>query len=87
VLDQVGDTIRERAQIKGQVRALSAEGKFSAYILIALPFGISALMFIMNPTYIGTLFTHVLGYVMLGAGGVMLAIGSFWMSRMIKIKF
>ena len=41
VLDQVGDTIRERAQIKGQVRALSAEGKMSAYILIALPFGIS----------------------------------------------
>lgn len=87
VLDQVGDTIRERAQIKGQIRALSAEGKMSAYILIALPFGISGVLFVLNPDYVGTLFSHPLGVGMLAAGGVMLAIGSFWMSRMIKIKF
>lgn len=87
VLDQVGATIRERAQIKGQVRALSAEGKMSAYILIALPFGVSAVLYFMNPSYLSTLFTHPLGLAMLVAGGVMLAIGSFWMSRMIKIKF
>ncbi|HWM33110.1 MAG TPA: type II secretion system F family protein [Pseudolysinimonas sp.] len=87
VLDQVGDTIRERAQIKGQVRALSAEGKMSAYILIALPFGVGGILFMGNPDYLGTLFSHPLGLAMLGAGGVMLAIGSFWMSRMIKIKF
>ena len=37
VLDQVGETIRERSQIKGHVKALSAEGKLSAYILMALP--------------------------------------------------
>ncbi|GAA3673148.1 hypothetical protein GCM10023081_09400 [Arthrobacter ginkgonis] len=87
VLDQVGDTIRERAQIKGQVRALSAEGKMSAYILIALPFGISGVLYVMNPDYLGTLFSHPLGLAMLAVGGIMLAIGSFWMSRMIKIKF
>jgi len=87
VLDQVGDTIRERAQIKGQVRALSAEGKMSAYILITLPFGVSGVLSVMNPSYLGTLFSHPLGLAMLAAGGVMLVIGSFWMSRMIKIKF
>lgn len=87
VLDQVGETIRERSQIKGQVRALSAEGKFSAYILVGLPFGISGLLFLMNPGYIGTLFSHPLGIGMLVVGGIMMAIGSFWMSRMVKIKF
>lgn len=87
VLDQVGETIRERSQIKGQVRALSAEGKFSAYILVGLPFGISGLLFVMNPGYIGTLFSHPLGIGMLVMGGIMMAIGSFWMSRMVKIKF
>ncbi|GER21619.1 hypothetical protein NCCP1664_01160 [Zafaria cholistanensis] len=87
VLDQVGGTIRERAQIKGQVRALSAEGKISAYILIALPFGISGVLFVMNPGYLSTLFSHPLGFGMLAVGGIMLVIGSFWMSRMIKIKF
>ena len=37
VLDQVGKTIRERNQIRRQVKALSAEGRLSAIILVALP--------------------------------------------------
>ena len=41
VLDGVGNTIRERNQIRRQVKALSAEGKLSAYVLMALPFGIA----------------------------------------------
>ncbi|OIH82903.1 hypothetical protein BLJ79_16780 [Arthrobacter sp. UCD-GKA] len=87
VLDQVGETINERAQIKGQVRALAAEGKLSAYILIALPVGLSLMLGIINPTYIGTLFTHIIGIFMLITAVVMLIIGSIWMSRTIQIKF
>ena len=44
VLDQVNETIRERSEIKGHIKALAAEGKFSAYILIAMPFGIVAML-------------------------------------------
>lgn len=87
VLDQVGETIRERAQIKGQVRALSAEGKISAYILIALPIGVALMLALVNPSYIGMLFTHPIGIGMLIAAAIMLGIGSFWMSRTIQIKF
>ncbi|MFB0834012.1 type II secretion system F family protein [Arthrobacter halodurans] len=87
VLDQVGDTIRERSQIKGQIRALAAEGKFSAYILVGLPFAITAIMFVMNPSYIGSLFTETLGILMLVVGGISMAIGTLWMSRIIQIKF
>ena len=43
VLDQVGATIRERGQIKRQVQALAAEGKLSANVLMALPFGVGCL--------------------------------------------
>lgn len=87
VLDQVGETIRERAQIKGQVRALAAEGKISAYILVALPIGVGLLLMVVNPTYIGTLFTHPIGIFMSIAAVIMLGIGSLWMSRTIQIKF
>ncbi|MCO1339130.1 hypothetical protein BJH93_09540 [Kocuria polaris] len=87
VLDQVGTTIRERAEIKGQVRALSAEGRISAYILIALPFFLGAAMALMNPGYVGTLFTHPIGIGLLLLGAVMMAIGSFVLSRMIRIEF
>ncbi len=87
VLDHVAETVRERAQIKGQVRALAAEGKFSAYILIGLPFFVAAFVNMTNPGYMSALTGSVLGWTMIGAGLVMMAIGSFWISRMVKIKF
>lgn len=87
VLDHVGETIRERMQIKGQVKSLSAEGKLSAYILIALPVGIFLFLSISNPGYLGVLYTSVLGWILLGFAVVLLALGSFWLSRVVKIKF
>lgn len=87
VLDQVGETIRERAQIKGQVSSLAAEGKLSAYILVGLPIGVGLMLALINPTYIGTLFTHPIGIFMCVVAVIMLGIGSFWMSRTVQIKF
>jgi tight adherence protein B len=87
VLDHVGETIRERAEIKGQVQALSAEGKLSAYILIALPVGMFVYLNFANPSYIGTLFTSLVGWGMVVFALIQLAIGSFWLSRVVKIKF
>lgn len=87
VLDHVGDTIRERMQIKGQVKSLSAEGRLSAYILIALPVGIFLFLSFSNPGYLGVLYTSLIGWVMLGLAVVLLALGSFWLSRVVKIKF
>ena len=87
VLDHVAETIRERAQIKGQVRALSAEGKLSAYILLALPVGMFLFLQIASPGYIGVLFTNFLGWAMAIGGVVSLALGAYWLSRVIKIKF
>lgn len=87
VLDHVAGTIRERAQIKGQVRALSAEGRLSAYILIALPIGMFFFLQFANPGYVGVLLTSPLGWVMAIAGVMELALGAFWLSRVVKIKF
>lgn len=87
VLDQVGETIRERAEIKGQVKSLSAEGKLSAYILVALPVGIFLYLSIANPTYTGAFYTSFLGWFMMGSSLALLALGSFWLSRVVKIKF
>jgi tight adherence protein B len=87
VLDHVADTVRERAQIKGQVRALAAEGKFSAYILLALPFFVAAIISVTNPGYIGVMTQHPLGWVFIAVSIIMMAIGSVWISRIIKIEF
>lgn len=87
VLDHVGETIRERAEIKGQVQSLSAEGKLSAYILIALPVGMFLFLSAANPAYMGAMYSNVLGWGMLGGSAVLLALGSWWLSRVVKIKF
>jgi tight adherence protein B len=87
VLDQVGETIRERAEIKGHIKALAAEGKFSAYILIAMPFGIVAMLLAVSPTYMNALFTHALGWGLIGASFVLMTIGALWMRKIIDLKF
>ena len=87
VLDHVGETIRERSEIKGQVQSLSAEGKLSAYILVALPVGMFVYLSAANPAYMGALYSNVIGWAMLGVSVVLLALGSWWLSRVVKIKF
>lgn len=87
VLDHVGETIRERAEIKGQVQALSAEGRLSAYILIALPVGMFTYLSFASPSYIGTLYGSLLGWGMIASAVIELAVGAFWLSRVVKIKF
>ncbi|GAC1369149.1 MAG: type II secretion system F family protein [Pseudarthrobacter sp.] len=87
VLDQVNETIRERSEIKGHIKSLAAEGKFSAYILIAMPFGIVLMLMTLNPGYMNSMFTHPLGWAMIGASGVLMTIGSLWMRKIIDLKF
>ncbi|MGV0111084.1 type II secretion system F family protein [Arthrobacter sp. CP30] len=87
VLDQVGHTIRERSEIKGHIKALAAEGKFSAYILAALPFGIALILTVISPGYVDPLFTKPLGWVMLGGAAVMMTIGGLWLRKIIDLKF
>lgn len=88
VLDRVAGTIRERNQIRRQVKTLSAEGKMSAYILMALPVLIAAILSLISPEYISQFLTSgFFGYAMIFVALLMFAIGGFWMSRIVKIKF
>ena len=57
ILDNVADTLRERAMMRRQIKVLTAEGRLSAWVLALLPFAIALYMFAVNPTYIGLLFT------------------------------
>jgi tight adherence protein B len=85
VLDIVANTVRERAYIHRQVRVLSAEGRISIGILSALPFGIFFYLMLVNPDYIGVLFTHPIGRILLLAGAVLMAAGIFVMTRIVRI--
>jgi tight adherence protein B len=85
VLDTVANTVRERAYIRRQVKVLSAEGRMSVAILSALPFMILLYLAIVNPSYLSPLFTTTVGIVLLCGAGMMMALGIFIMTRMVKI--
>jgi tight adherence protein B len=87
VLDQVNETIRERSEIKGHIKALAAEGKFSAYILMALPVGIVVMLTLANPGYMNKMFTNPLGWIMVVASIILMTIGGLWMRKIIDLKF
>lgn len=87
VLDGVGHTIRERNDIRRQVQSLSAEGKLSAYVLMALPLGVVAFLSVTNPSYLAA-FTHSLaGYAMIGASVLLLVVGGLWLRKVVTFSF
>ncbi|WP_375153941.1 type II secretion system F family protein [Pseudarthrobacter phenanthrenivorans] len=87
VLDQVNETIRERSEIKGHIKALAAEGKFSAYILMAMPVAIIAMLMVISPGYMDVMFTEVLGWILIGASVVFMTIGALWLRKIVDLKF
>jgi tight adherence protein B len=87
VLDTVGHTIRERNAIRRQVKALSAEGKLSAIVLMALPFGIVAFLAVSNPRYLSGFTEGLAGYVMITVAAVLLLVGALWLKKTVSIRF
>jgi tight adherence protein B len=86
LLDTVAGTIREREYMRRQVAALAAEGKLSAFVLGALPPCFFIYLFFTKYDYVSALFTRPLGWIMLVGSGVILGVGGFWMSRIVKVE-
>jgi tight adherence protein B len=87
VLDAVGHTIRERNAIRRQVKALSAEGKLSAIVLMVLPFGIIGFISLTNPGYLAKFTESIVGYGMLAVAALMLIVGGLWLKKTVAIRF
>lgn len=86
LLDNVAATMREREYMRRQVAALAAEGKLSAWVLGGLPPAFLLYLMVANRGYVMPLFTHPIGWLMLIGAGMLLGLGVFWMSRIIKVE-
>jgi tight adherence protein B len=85
ILDTVADTIRERDKIRRDVDTLTTEGRLSAYVLIAMPFVIALYMTLVNPEYIGLLFTTGIGIALMIVASSLMVAGIVWMRKIIDI--
>jgi tight adherence protein B len=86
VLDKIGRLIRERFQILGQVQALTAEGRLSGVVLLAMPPALLAFCYTTNPEYISLLFSTPLGVKMLTVAGVLQLVGAIAIKKIVAIK-
>ena len=88
LLTTVADTLRERERLRRQVKVLSAEGRLSAWILGGLPVVFFALPRCWrNPTYLHPLVERRRSAAaMLGVGVVLLVVGAFWLTRVVKVE-
>jgi len=86
LLDNLAALIRERIKLFGKIRVLAAEGKLSAYILIALPFATALMIFAVNPEFISVLWTDPAGMTAIYAALMAMILGSLWMWRIVKIR-
>ena len=79
-------TLREREELHRHVRALSAEGRLSGYILIGLPIGIFLFTMQTNRAYLELLWTRPMGWMLMGAGVISMTIGTFWMRKVVDVQ-
>jgi tight adherence protein B len=86
ILENIGSIIRDRLTLKGKVRGLTAEGRFSALILSLLPFVTFLGLYIVNGQYIMPLFTDPLGIQLLTVAMICISIGVVIMKKMVTIK-
>ncbi|MDP3894120.1 type II secretion system F family protein, partial [Nocardioides sp.] len=82
----VAATLREREYLRRQVKTLSAEGRLSTYVLGGLPPIFLLYLLAVRRDYVMPLFTEPIGWLMLIAAGLLLTVGIFWMSRLVKVE-
>jgi tight adherence protein B len=88
ILDTISFTIRERVRIKGEVRTLTAQVRTSGTVLSFIPFGLTLILWFLNPEYLmsfnqaGTFCTAIVACVVIGLVGS----GYFVMMRIADIE-
>jgi Flp pilus assembly protein TadB len=86
ILETAFDTVKGRADINREIRTISAEGRLSAYVLMALPFGIFAFLFLTRREYVRIFWTDAVGLAMLAFICASLIFGWIWIRKVVEIR-
>jgi tight adherence protein B len=86
LFDMVADTVRQRQQFARKIKGLTAMGRASAYVLIALPFFIAFALTLLNPDYMAPLYNTSTGHQLIMVGLVMMAFGSLILKKLVSFR-
>jgi tight adherence protein B len=84
MISVVTDTIRERIRLFSEIRVLTAQQRYTGYLLTLLPFLVGGLLFVMNPEYMSRLFAPEIICIPIGAL-VSTLLGNLVIRQMVKI--
>jgi tight adherence protein B len=86
ILDNLAQVVRERFKIRRQVRVHTAHGRFTGYVLLALPAFLGVALMFINPDLMKLLFQEHMGQMLLAGAMVLQVVGFFWIRYVIKIE-
>jgi tight adherence protein B len=86
ILDNLAHVVRERFKIRRQIRVHTAHGRFTGYVLLALPAALGIALSFINPDHMNLLFREHVGQMILLAAMVMQTVGFLWIRKVIKIE-
>jgi len=86
ILEKIASLIRERFKLRNQIKALTAEGRLSGWVLMALPPAMAAIIFRVNHDYIMLLVNHPLGRMMTMSALVFQVLGILCIRKIVNIK-
>lgn len=87
ILENLSTMIRDRLMMRQKIRAISAEGRFTAAIMSVFPFGLYLLISLLMPTYFDPIYEEGVATTIFTILGVMMTIGIFVLYRMVKFDF
>jgi len=86
LFDMVAETVRQRQQFVRRIRALTAMGRMSAYVLVGLPFFLAGVLTLINRSFMAPLWQDHIGHVLIIVGISMMAIGSAFLKKIVSFK-
>ncbi len=86
VLERLSTLIRGRFRFQRKVKTLSAEGRMSAWVLVAVPFVLAAAIMLTTPEYMPVLVNDPLGQKLVMGAFVAMLLGIFWIRGIIRIR-
>ncbi len=87
ILDNLAAVVRERFKVKRQVRAVTAHGRMTGWVLAGLPVALALAFSVKSPEHMQTMFTDPLGIKMIAVGGTMQVIGSLIIRKLVDIRY
>ena len=86
ILENLARVVRERFKILRQVRVYTAHGRFTGYVLLALPAGLLCVLYFIDPDHVQVLFSESVGRGLLIGAVTLQVVGYFWIRHIIKIE-